>query len=186
VLTLLPMMLVAQGYTLGASLAFTMIIQSGSFLGTVVASLLGYNFKRKLVLTTGAICACVAALCFGFLGANIYLVLFFGAVFQFFVLLLNTTIWIYAPELYPTRTRAFGVAFILAMGTAAGSFMPLVSGGVLDRYGLVGVFSMIAVMYGIFAACIQFGPETYGKSMEDVTVDAIDSALPLAATPKLA
>jgi putative MFS transporter len=107
VLTLLPMMLVAQGYTVSTSLVFTMIIQMGSFLGTVAASALGYRFRRKLVLTVGAICACVAALCFGFLGANIYLVLFFGASFQFFVLVLNTTIWIYAPELYPTRARAF-------------------------------------------------------------------------------
>jgi len=177
VLTLLPMMLVAQGYTLSASLLYTMIIQAGSFLGTVGASLFGYLFPRKRVLTAGAICACLAALCFGFLGVNIYLLLFFGALFQFFVLLLNTTIWIYAPELYPTRSRAFGVAFILASGTAAGAVMPLISGRVLDSYGLVGVFAMIAAMYAIFAACIQFGPETFGKSMEDLN---------LAATPETA
>jgi MFS family permease len=176
VLTLLPSMMVAQGYTLSASLLFTMIIQSGSFFGTVAASALGYSWRRKTVLTAGAVMACITALCFGFLGVNIYLVLLFGAVFQFFVLVLNTTIWIYAPELYPTRVRAFGVAFILASGTAAGSFMPIVSGHVLDGYGVVGVFTMIAVMYGIFAACIQFGPETYGKSMEDVNVAALPEA----------
>lgn len=173
VLTLLPMMMVAQGYTLSASLLYTMIIQFGSFLGTVAASALGYRFPRKTILTAGAICACLASLCFGFLGANIYLLLFFGALFQFFVLVLNTTIWIYAPELYPTKSRAFGVAFILASGTAAGAIMPLISGRVLDGYGLPGVFTMIAVMYGIFAACIQFGPETYGKSMEDINVAAL-------------
>jgi phytoene dehydrogenase-like protein len=50
----------------------------------------------------------VPALCFGFLGVNIYLVLLFGAVFQTCVLVLNTTIWIYAPELYPTRIRGLG------------------------------------------------------------------------------
>ena len=176
VLTLLPMMLVAQGYTLSSSLLFTMVIQTGSFFGTVAASAFGFMFPRKLVLTTGAICACVAALCFGFLAANIYLLLFFGALFQFFVLVLNTTIWIYAPELYPTRSRAFGVAFILASGTAAGAIVPLISGLVLDRHGLVGVFAMIAVMYGVFAACIQFGPETFGKSMEDLNVVALPEA----------
>jgi putative MFS transporter len=37
----------------------------------------------------------------------------------------------------------------------------------------VGVFTMIAVMYGILATCIQFGPETYGKSMENVNVAAL-------------
>jgi MFS family permease len=173
VLTLLPSMLVAQGYSLSNSLWFTMIIQSGSFVGTLVASAFGYYLPRKTVLTLGAITATLAALCFGFLGANIYLLLFFGAVFQFCVLLLNTTIWIYAPELYPTRIRGLGVAFILASGTAAGSFMPLVSGKVVDSFGLVGMFTMIAVMYAIFAACIQLVPETYGKSMENLNIDAL-------------
>jgi MFS family permease len=172
VLTLLPSMLVAKGYSLSSSLIFTMIIQGGSFVGTVVASAFGYYLPRKAVLTAGAISATAAALCFGFLGANIYLILFFGAVFQFCVLLLNTTIWIYAPELFPTRIRGLGVAFILASGTAAGSFMPLVSGRVLDSFGSVGLFAMIALMYAIFAVCARLGPETYGKSMEDVTIDA--------------
>lgn len=173
VLTLLPSMLVAQGYSLSNSLWFTMIIQSGSFVGTLVASAFGYHLPRKTVLTGGAITATIAALCFGFLGINIYLLLLFGAVFQFCVLLLNTTIWIYAPELYPTRIRGLGVAFILASGTAAGSFMPVVSGKVVDSFGLVGMFTMIAVMYAIFAACIQLVPETYGKSMEDLNLNAL-------------
>lgn len=176
VLTLLPSMLVAQGYTLSSSLWFTLIIQSGSFVGTLVASAFGYYLPRKTVLTCGAITATVAALCFGFLGINIYLVLLFGAVFQFCVLLLNTTIWIFAPELYPTRIRGLGVAFILASGTAAGSFMPVVSGKVVDSFGLVGMFTMIAFMYAVFAACIHFVPETYGKSMENLNVDALPEA----------
>jgi MFS family permease len=176
VLTLLPSMLVAQGYSLSNSLWFTMIIQSGSFFGTLVASAFGYYLPRKTVLTFGAITATLAALCFGFLGINIYLLLLFGAVFQFCVLLLNTTIWIFAPELYPTRIRGLGVAFILASGTAAGSFMPVVSGKMVDSFGLVGMFTMIAVMYAIFAACIQLVPETYGKSLEDLNVDAMPEA----------
>jgi MFS family permease len=176
VLTLLPSMLVAQGYTLSASLLFTMIIQGGSLLGTLAASAFGYNLPRKTVLTWGAVTATVAAVCFGLLGVNIYLILVFGAVFQFCVLLLNTTIWIYAPELYPTRIRGLGVAFILASGTAAGSFMPVISGKVVDSAGRVGLFAMIALMYAIFAACIHFVPETYGKSMENVNVNALPEA----------
>ncbi|MGC8045239.1 MFS transporter, partial [Salmonella enterica] len=80
------------------------------------------------------------------------------------VLLLNTTIWIFAPELYPTRVRAFGTAFILATGTAAGALMPLVAGRLFDAFGLAGVFGMIAAMYGIFTVAIRTVPETYGKS----------------------
>lgn len=168
VLTLMPIIFVSKGYTLSGSLLFSMIIQGGSVLGTITGSMFGYYLPRKKVLTAGAILACLAALSIVWLGANIALVLLFGAVFQFFVLLLNTSIWVYAPELYPTRIRAFGVAFILAAGTVAGSFVPTISGLLFDRYGMVGVFGLAAAMYAVFAISIQFAPETYGRSMEDV------------------
>jgi MFS family permease len=172
VLTLMPIIFVSMGYTLSGSLPFSMIIQSGSVLGAITASMFGYYFPRKKVLTVGAVLACLAAVSIVYLGTNIYLVLLFGAIFQFFVLLLNTSIWIYAPELFPTRIRAFGVAFILATGSAAGSFVPTISGALFDSYGMVGVFSLAAAMYAIFAFCIQMGPETYGMSMEDLTQPA--------------
>jgi putative MFS transporter len=172
VLTLMPTIFVGMGYNYSSSLLYTLIIQAGSLCGTIAASVFGYHLPRKRVLTFGAILACVAALCIAYLGTNIYLVLLFGALFQFFVLLLNTSIWIYAPELYPTRMRAFGVAFILAAGSAAGSLIPPISGALLDAYGLLGVFGLAAFMYVVFAISIQFGPETYGKSMEDATQPA--------------
>lgn len=172
VLTLMPIIFVSMGYTLQGSLLYSMIIQSGSVLGAIAASMFGYYFPRKKVLTVGAIFACLAAVSIATLGTNIYLVLLFGAIFQFFVLLLNTSIWIYAPELYPTRIRAFGVAFILATGSAAGSFVPTISGALFDAYGMIGVFGLAAAMYAVFAVCIQMGPETYGMSMEDLTQPA--------------
>lgn len=168
VLTLMPIIFVSMGYTLQGSLLYSMIIQSGSVLGAIAASMFGYYFPRKKVLTFGAVFACLAAISIAYLGTNIYLVLMFGAIFQFFVLLLNTSIWIYAPELFPTRIRAFGVALILATGSAAGSFVPTISGMLFDTYGMVGVFGLAAGMYAVFAFCIQLGPETYGMSMEDL------------------
>jgi len=167
VLTLMPTILVAEGYSITRSLVFTLIMQGGSLCGAVAASFLGYHFPRKRVLTIGAILACLAALAFGFLAKSIVLILLCGALFQFFVLLLNTTIWMYAPELFPTRVRAFGTSFILATGTAAGAAMPLVSGRLFDLQGVAGVFGLIAVMYIIFTASIQIAPETYGQRLDE-------------------
>lgn len=172
VLTLMPVIFVSMGYSLQGSLLYAMIIQSGSVVGAIAASTFGYYLPRKLVLTVGAALACVAAISIVYLGGNIYMVLLLGAVFQFFVMLLNTSIWIYTPELFPTRIRAFGVAFVLATGSAAGSFVPTISGMLFDKYGMVGVFALAAAMYAVFVACIQMGPETYGRSMEDLTQPA--------------
>ena len=172
VLTLMPTVLVSEGYTITRSLVFTMVIQAGSLLGTSVASVFGFHLPRKPVLTAGAIFACLAALGFGFLARSVPLVLFFGATFQFFVLLLNTTVFMYAPELYPTRIRGFGTAFILAVGTASGALMPLLSGRLFQSAGIGAVFVLIAAMYAVFAACVQLAPETFGRSLEDFGLPA--------------
>lgn len=167
VLTLMPTILVAQGYSITKSFAFTIVMQSGSLLGAIAASTLGFYFPRKRVLTLGAIAACLAGLAFGNLTSSVAMVLVCGALFQFCVLTLNTSIWIYAPELYPTRIRGLGTSFLLALGTVGGALMQLVAGRMFDLYGVAGMFGLIAAMYLIFAVAVQFAPETFGKSIED-------------------
>jgi putative MFS transporter len=181
VLTLMPTILVSLGYSMSKSLLFTMVMQGGSLLGAIAASLLGFHFPRKRVLTAGAVCACLAALTIGFVAKSIVVILVAGAVFQFFVLLLNTTIWIFAPELYPTKVRAFGTAFILATGTAAGALMPLVAGRLFDAFGLVGVFGLAAGMYAVFVVSVQSVPETYGQSPDALPLPG--ESLPASAAP---
>jgi MFS family permease len=167
VLTLMPTILVAQGYSITKSFAFTIVMQSGSLLGAITASVLGYKFPRKRVLTVGAIAACLAGLAFGNLTTSVAMVLVCGALFQFCVLTLNTSIWIYAPELYPTRMRGLGTSFLLALGTIGGAMSQLAAGRMFDLYGVAGMFGMIGVMYAIFGVAVQFAPETFGKSIED-------------------
>ncbi|HEX5391493.1 MAG TPA: MFS transporter [Burkholderiaceae bacterium] len=166
VLTLMPTILVAQGYSITKSFTFTIIMQSGSLLGALAASSLGYYFPRKRVLTAGAIAACLAGLAFGNLTSNVAMVLVCGALFQFCVLTLNTTIWIFAPELYPTRVRGLGTSFLLALGTVGGALSQVLAGKMFDLHGVAGMFGMIATMYLIFAIAVQFAPETFGKSIE--------------------
>ncbi|XAH22964.1 MFS transporter [Xylophilus sp. GW821-FHT01B05] len=166
VLTLMPTILVAQGYSITKSFAFTIVMQSGSLLGAIAASSLGYYLPRKRVLTVGAIAACLAGLAFGNFTSSVALVLCFGALFQFCVLLLNTSIWIFAPELYPTRIRGLGTSFLLALGTVGGALSQLLAAKLFDLHGVAGMFSMIAAMYVVFAVAIRFAPETFGQSIE--------------------
>lgn len=166
VLTLMPTILVAQGYSITKSFVFTIIMQSGSLLGALAASSLGYSVRRKRVLTFGALAACLAGLAFGNLTGSITMVLVCGALFQFCVLTLNTTIWIFAPELYPTRVRGLGTSFLLALGTIGGALSQVLAGKMFDLYGVGGMFAMIAAMYLIFAIAVQFAPETFGQSID--------------------
>lgn len=170
VLSLMPTILVEKGLTIEKSFTFTIIMQSGSLIGAITAAVLGYYIPRKRVLMLGAILAASMALCFGFVADSMFLVILFGALFQFSVLLLNTTLWMYAPELYPTRFRGFGTAFILALGSAAGSIAPIFAGRILnssgDIGGITGMFSMIAIFYVILFTAVIFAQETFGKPVE--------------------
>ncbi|MFF0267201.1 MFS transporter [Kribbella sp. NPDC004536] len=171
VLVLMPTILVEQGYTITKSLAFTMVMNVGSLLGAAAATWAALRLPRRVVITCGAGAACLAALAFGFLATTPALVLILGALFQFFVLLLNSTIFAWAPELYPTRVRAFGTAMVAVQGNVAGAFVPIGAGLLLDRAGMVAVFVLIAVMYSVMAVASRFAPETHGLSLEDINSD---------------
>ncbi|NYD77340.1 MFS transporter [Arthrobacter cupressi] len=166
-LTLMPTILVAQGFEVKTSLWFTLIMQSGSLLGAATAAFLASRLARKKVLTGAAILGCAAGLSMAFLASNITLVIIFGVLFNFAVIILNTTIWLFAPELYPTRTRGFGTSIILAAGSLSGGLFPLISGAIFDSAGLGGMFTTLAILFIVLAVAVQFPPETFGKPMEE-------------------
>ncbi|MFE7357049.1 MFS transporter [Streptomyces sp. NPDC057543] len=167
VLSLMPTILVAQGYSITKSLLFTLIMQSGSLLGALAASTAARYIPRKVVLTVAAGLGCAAAFCFGFLASGVVLVLVFGAAFNCCVIMLNTTIWIFAPEQFPTRVRAFGTSIILALGSLAGGLTPILAGAAFDWYGVAGMFTLLGVLFVGLAISVQFPPETFGRSMEE-------------------
>ncbi|MFF2452508.1 MFS transporter [Isoptericola sp. NPDC058082] len=172
-LTLMPTVLVATGYALNQSLWFTLLMQSGSLLGAATAAFLARRLARKKVLTAAAVIGCGSGLAIALLGEDIVFVLLFGVAFNFAIIVLNTTIWLFAPELYPTRVRGFGTSIILAAGSLSGGLFPLVSGAVFDRYGIVGMFGVLAALFVVLAVVVQFPPETFGKPMEEEeTADA--------------
>lgn len=168
VLVLMPTILVDQGYSITKSLTFTMVMNIGSLLGAAAATYAAAHWPRRLVTTSGATAACATALAFGFLAHGSALILLLGGLFQFFVLTLNSTIFAWAPELYPTRVRAFGTSMIAVQGNVAGALMPLGAGALLDSSGTLAVFLAIAVMYVVMAIATRLAPETHGKPLEDI------------------
>ncbi|MDI3402433.1 MFS transporter [Streptomyces cavernicola] len=167
ILSLMPTILVAQGHSITKSLVFTLVMQSGSLLGALIASTAARYVPRKLVLTITAGLACAAAFAFGFLATNVALILILGALVNCCIITLNTTIWIFAPEQFPTRVRAFGTSIILALGSLAGGLTPIFAGAAFDAYGIAGMFTLLGVLFVGLAVSVQFPPETFGKSMEE-------------------
>lgn len=166
-LTLMPTILVNSGYQVSTSLWFTLVMQSGSLVGACVAAFMASRWPRKRTLTIAAIVGCLAGVSLAVIGSAIALIILFGWFFNFAVIIQNTTIWLFAPEHYPTRIRGFGTSIILAIGSVSGGIFPLLAGRIFDASGLGGMFATLAVLFVIIAIVVQFPPETFGKPLEE-------------------
>ena len=166
-LTLMPTFLVARGSTIGQSLLYTLIMQIGSLLGALCAATITYRFRRRTVMVTGAVLGCLVGLGFGLLANTDPLILIFGSLFQFFTLLLTTTLWSWAPELFPTRVRGFGVSFVKGTGGLGIIVMPPLIALIFDKAGLPGVFTTMAIMFAITALLALAGVETKDQTLEE-------------------
>jgi putative MFS transporter len=166
-LTLIPVILTERGFSITSALWYTLIMQSGSLIGALTAAVLSRRIPRKITLTAGAALGVVAALGFGFFATSIPLVLLFGALFNFSVIILNTTIWLFAPEQYPTPIRGLGTSIILALGSLSGGLFPLIAGSVLENFGVGGMFAVLSGLFVVCAVAVQFPRETVGRPMEE-------------------
>lgn len=178
-LVLMPTILVAQGYSISDSLAFTMVMNFGSLLGACASAYLAGRMGRKVVAISAAVLGCGAAIAFASFANGVALILVLGAVFQFFALLLNTTLAAWSPEIYPTAVRALGTSIANGIGNVSGAVMPLVAVPVFAAHGIGGVFIMLAIMYVLLAVSAAFAPETLRRSLEDINPPGL-------ATPDLA
>jgi MFS family permease len=166
----MPTVLVSRGYNMGASLLYTTIINVGGLVGAILASLFGYRFKRRAVLRYGAILAVVIAVAFG-ASSSLPTILLFGGALQLMFILLNTTTWMWAPELYPTRVRAFGTGAAVTVALLSAALTPYLAGAIFGSFGAAGMFALVGAMYVIMAVAVRFGTETQGLSLEQVSED---------------
>jgi len=97
-------------------------------------------------------------------------VMAFAALATFFTSANATMVYLYLPELFPTRLRASAAGaggFWLRFGNGVG---PLLVGFVLADYGIRGVFVGIGCAAFVAAATITiFGVETRKRVLEEVS-----------------
>jgi putative MFS transporter len=166
-----PFLFAGADATLHLSTTFylTSLINFGTLLGTLTAAYLG-KFSRRKVLT---ILGILAAL---FLGLTIvdhafaYALVFSLFLYALFGYASNTSIWLYSPELYPTRARNIGTGLILVSSLAGVAVMLLIVTSIYSAYGLVGLGVLGLVLYLVYSAIMwSLGTETSMKDLEMVS-----------------
>jgi len=132
--------------------------------------LIDYTGRRTWF--TGALAVAAAALgALGLTGATtVNSVFILTAITLFSITSLNLAIYLYTPELYPTRLRAVGVGIALAWARVAGIVAPPIIGWGMATNGLDKVFiglGIISLVAAVVTGC--FAIETRRRILEEVS-----------------
>jgi putative MFS transporter len=80
----------------------------------------------------------------------------------------NAVLYLYTPEVYPTRMRAIGTGLATSWLRIASAIGPAVIGFMVSKEGIAAVFLMFAVVAAVGAIASSFMIETRGRRLEDI------------------
>ena len=155
---------------LDVSLRYGLITQAVGFLGALTCALCIDYVGRRIWFATAFAGGCISiALLATIPNPTAVQVVTYMTVAYFFITTINLGVYLYTPELYPTRVRALGVGTATAWLRFASMIGPNIV-GVMIAGGLQPVFLTFAAMAG-FAAIITaiLAIETKGRVLEEVS-----------------
>lgn len=167
----LPLLLVSQGFSISSSLMFTMLTHTGALVGAIAASALSGLVPRRIVMLIAGFGGAAVLISFALFANEAVTIIIFGFLARAFMMLGNTTIWMWSPELFPTRVRALGAALIVNIGFLGGAIVPLFTVPIMDSAGVLVAFCVLGGLYIVMGVSALFVPETKGKSLEELHRD---------------
>ena len=152
------------------SLKYGLITQAVGLLGTLICALVIDHVGRRLWFAWSFAAAAVALAALALYQApTAEQVLTCMTIAYFFISSVNIGVYLYTPELYPTRVRALAVGTATAWLRFASIIGPMVVGTMIAS-GLPAVFLTFAVVAGIAAAITGlFAVETKGRVLEEAS-----------------
>jgi MFS transporter, putative metabolite:H+ symporter len=130
----------------------------------------GRRFYFGWGLVFAAVVLAVGAVVVGPLGMRTWPVLFVLTQLAQLGTVSTIGFYVYAPELFPTRMRAWATATGSTGIRLVSSFMPIVVGATAaSALGLSGVYVLMCVLLAIGGlTLLRFGPETRGRVLEEI------------------
>jgi MFS transporter, putative metabolite:H+ symporter len=152
------------------SLRYGLITQAVGLIGTLICALAIDHVGRRPWFALSFVGAAVAlALLASTPTPTAQQVLTYMTIAYFFVSSINIGVYLYTPELYPTRVRALGVGTATAWLRLASIIGPTVVGMMIGS-GLPAVFVTFAAVAGIAAVITGlFAVETKGRVLEEAS-----------------
>jgi putative MFS transporter len=153
------------------ALQYGLLTSFAGFLGSALCAFLIDKVGRRLWMTVGLIVGGVLLSVAYFVGvSDVRIVLLTASSGYFFIASVATMLYLYTPELYPTRMRAFASGAASSWLRIASIAGPTIIGSLIASGGLDVVFAMLALVAiagGLIA--MFFAVETSGRQLEEVS-----------------
>ncbi|MFE3454231.1 MFS transporter [Nonomuraea sp. NPDC059194] len=155
---------------LQTALNYNLFTSLAGLIGCLVVALVIDRVGRRLCLAMGLGGAAVALFTVAVLGATSGTqVAVFASLTAMFVFATNVTLYLYTPELYPTRSRALGCAAGGAWNRVGVIVGPIVVGAIVGSGGSPStIFTVLGVMALTGAVVALFAVETRGRTLEQL------------------
>ena len=164
-----PTLLIERGIAVTSSLQYTFIIAIAAPFGPLLAVALADKLERKWQIVFAAFGIAVSGLLFARMTAAALLILF-GVLLTLSNNIMSYSLHAYQAELYPTRIRARAIGFVYSWSRLSVVFTSFVIGFFLVRFGVLGVFALIAGSMAVVMLSIGLlGPRTNNLSLEMIS-----------------
>lgn len=162
-------LLVDRGMSVSKSILVGLLISAAGLPAAWLTGWLMDRVGRKAVLSGALVLVAAGAFAYGH-AATFTLVVVAGAVMQFALTGVATSLYAYTPELFPTRTRGTGMGTASTAGRISAITGPLLVPVVLVAWGYTGTFLAFACCFAVGALLVlAFGPESRGRVLEEVS-----------------
>lgn len=166
-----PTLLVAHGFSLVNSLAWSSAISIGAVPGALIAALVSDCWERKWLITVVALIVAACGLPYGMSFKNTWIIIF-GFLVAMFLQTFAPLLYAYTSEGYPTEIRSSGMGLVYGLGRLANTVGPLLVAFFYNHYGYTSVFLYIAMCWVLVAFTIGgFGIRTRGRLLEQLNQD---------------
>lgn len=158
------------GLPLSTALNYSLLATAAGFVGCLAVALLIDKLGRRVCLFAAFAIAAAALVVLAVMGARTGTeVALWTTVAAVFLFAANISLYLYTPELYPTRARALGTSLGGAwarIGIIAG---PVIVGALVATGGTVTVFAVLGGFAVLGALTALFGEETSGRTLEELS-----------------
>ena len=158
----------------GQTLEYSFVSYFVGLFGALSGALLIDRFGRRLCYSVSFIGAAVPLLLLAWNAKGVAVppvetVVLLTSIGLFFISIMLAGIFVYLPEVYPTRMRALGSGVASSWMRIGSIIGPIVVGAILGQAGFGGVFVFFGVV-GVIGALvvILFAIETNGKILEEI------------------